>query len=220
MLAPPMDARRCSPYSSFHTIRDLDAGPSARARTCVRVPINAISLQVEAAKMKRLQERGDAVRYHGQIGGSQTHYTVDDFPLMRRVFAEDLWPILKEFCLFCMYCRCLSAVRLCVYMCHSHPCYTHTRACFCPGEVAPAGCPRGLSTGPAAAVGSAGAGPTAADRRVLPACGTKLSGISETSRTPVEAASRQRVTRAVCVPPASCVLASRKPAGKKTMQVL
>ena len=46
--------------------------------------------------MKQLQERGDAARYHGQIGRSQTHYTVDDFPLMRRVFAEDLWPILQE----------------------------------------------------------------------------------------------------------------------------
>jgi hypothetical protein len=54
----------------------------------------------EAAKMKQLQERGDAVRYHGQIGRSQTHYTVDDFPLMRRVFAEDLWPILKEIVCF------------------------------------------------------------------------------------------------------------------------
>ena len=46
--------------------------------------------------MKQLQERGDAVRYHGQIGRAQTHYTVDDFPLMRCVFAEHLWPILKE----------------------------------------------------------------------------------------------------------------------------
>ena len=46
--------------------------------------------------MKQLQEQGGAVRYHGQIGRSQTHYTVDDFPLMRRVFAEHLWPILKE----------------------------------------------------------------------------------------------------------------------------
>ena len=40
--------------------------------------------------MKQLQERGDAVRYHGQIGRAQTHYTVDDFPLMRRVFADRL----------------------------------------------------------------------------------------------------------------------------------
>ena len=50
--------------------------------------------------MKQLQERGDAVRYHGQIGRSQTHYTVDDHPLMRRVFFEDLWPILQEIVCF------------------------------------------------------------------------------------------------------------------------
>ena len=63
--------------------------------------INAISLY-EAAKMKQLQEQGGAVRYRGQIGRSQTHYTVEDFPLMRRVFAEDLWPILKEIvCFLC-----------------------------------------------------------------------------------------------------------------------
>ena len=49
--------------------------------------------------MKQLSERGDAVRYNGQIGRAQTHYTVDDYPLMRRVFAEDLWPILQEICL-------------------------------------------------------------------------------------------------------------------------
>ena len=61
--------------------------------------INVISLY-EAAKMKQLQERGDAVRYHGQIGRAQTHYTVEDFPLMRSVFAEDLWPILKEIVCF------------------------------------------------------------------------------------------------------------------------
>ena len=46
--------------------------------------------------MKQLQERGDSVRYHGQIGRYQTHYTVDDYGLMRRVFFEDLWPILQE----------------------------------------------------------------------------------------------------------------------------
>ena len=46
--------------------------------------------------MKQLSERGDVVRDHGQIGRSQTHYTVDDYPLMRRVFFEDLWPILQE----------------------------------------------------------------------------------------------------------------------------
>ena len=51
--------------------------------------------------MKQLQQQGGAVRYHGQIGRSQTHYTVDDFPLMRRVFAEDLWPVLQVF--FCFY---------------------------------------------------------------------------------------------------------------------
>ena len=50
--------------------------------------------------MKQLQERGDAVRYQGQIGRSQTHYTVNDHPLMRRVFFEDLWPILREIVLF------------------------------------------------------------------------------------------------------------------------
>ena len=62
--------------------------------------------------MKQLQERGDAVRYHAQIGRSRTHYTDDDFPLMRRVFTEDLWPILKDVVLFFTHCRCLSAVRL------------------------------------------------------------------------------------------------------------
>ena len=50
--------------------------------------------------MKQLQARGDAVRYHGQIGRAQTHYTVEDFPLMRRVFCEDLWPMLQEFLCF------------------------------------------------------------------------------------------------------------------------
>ena len=30
-------------------------------------------------------ERGDAVRYHGWIGRSRIHYTIDDYPLMRRV---------------------------------------------------------------------------------------------------------------------------------------
>ena len=54
--------------------------------------------------MRQLQERGDAVRYHGQIGRSQTHYTVDDHPLMRRVFFENLWPILQEIvCFVCVY---------------------------------------------------------------------------------------------------------------------
>ena len=52
--------------------------------------------KLEAAKMKQLLERGDAARYHGQIGRSQTHYTVEDYPLMQRVFAENLWPILQE----------------------------------------------------------------------------------------------------------------------------
>ena len=46
--------------------------------------------------MKQLRERGDPARYHGQIGRSQTHYTVDDYPLMQRVFEESLWPILQE----------------------------------------------------------------------------------------------------------------------------
>ena len=61
--------------------------------------INTISLY-EAAKKKQLQELGNAGRYRGQIDRSQTHYTVEDFPLMRRVFAEDLWPILKEIVCF------------------------------------------------------------------------------------------------------------------------
>ena len=56
--------------------------------------------------MKQLSERGDAVRYLGQIGRSQTHYTVDDYPLMRRVFAEDLWPILQD--IVCFFCHTLS----------------------------------------------------------------------------------------------------------------
>ncbi len=46
--------------------------------------------------MKQRRERGDPARYHGQIGRSQTHYTVEDYPLMRQVFAENLWPILQE----------------------------------------------------------------------------------------------------------------------------
>ena len=50
--------------------------------------------------MKQLSKRGDIVRYHGQIGRSQTHYTVDDHPLMRRVFAEDLWPVLQDLVCF------------------------------------------------------------------------------------------------------------------------
>ena len=79
--------------------------------------------------MKQLSERGDVVRYHGQIGRSQTHYTVDDYPLMRRVFFEDLWPILQEIVFYCFtLCRCLSAVPLCFYLRHSHPCHTHTCA--------------------------------------------------------------------------------------------
>ena len=45
--------------------------------------------------MKQLRERGDAARYHGQIGRSQTHYTVEDYPLMQQVFEENLWPILQ-----------------------------------------------------------------------------------------------------------------------------
>ena len=53
--------------------------------------------------MKQIQERGDAVRYHGQIGRAQTHYTVDDYPLMRRVFAEDLWPILQVIVCFVLH---------------------------------------------------------------------------------------------------------------------
>ena len=62
--------------------------------------------------MKQLQEQGNADQYHEQIGRSRAHYTVDDFPLMRRVFTEDLWPILKDVVLFFTHCRCLSAVRL------------------------------------------------------------------------------------------------------------
>ena len=58
--------------------------------------------------MKQLSERADAARYHGQIGRSQTHYTVDDHLLMRRVFFEDLWPILQEIALFCCYALPLS----------------------------------------------------------------------------------------------------------------
>ena len=63
--------------------------------------------------MKQLQERGDVVRYHGQIGRAQTHYTVDDYPLMRRIFAQDLWPILKEIvCFVFTHCRNLSVASL------------------------------------------------------------------------------------------------------------
>ena len=66
---------------------------------CACMYINTISLY-EAAKKKQLQELGNAGRYRGQIDRSQTHYTVEDYPLMRRVFAEDLWPILKEIVCF------------------------------------------------------------------------------------------------------------------------
>ena len=45
--------------------------------------------------MKQLRERGGAASYHGQIGRSQTHYTVEDYPLMQQVFDESLWPILQ-----------------------------------------------------------------------------------------------------------------------------
>ena len=68
--------------------------------------------------MRQLQERGDAVRYHGQIGRSQTHYTVDDYPLMRRVFFEDLWPILQEtVCFVFTYTVVILALSLSVSAC-------------------------------------------------------------------------------------------------------
>ncbi len=50
----------------------------------------------KAAKMKQLREQGHAARYHGQIGRAQTHYTVEDYPLMQQVFEESLWPILQD----------------------------------------------------------------------------------------------------------------------------
>ena len=63
--------------------------------------------------MKQIQERGGAVQYHGQIGRAQTHYTVDDYPLMRRVFTQDLWPTLQEIvCFVFTHCRNLSVASL------------------------------------------------------------------------------------------------------------
>ena len=89
-----MEARRRPPYRRLSAIRGLDAGSVLE---CARASFSEMSSvrAPEAAKMKQLRERGDAARYHGQIGRSQTHYTVEDYPLMRQVFGESLWPILQ-----------------------------------------------------------------------------------------------------------------------------
>ena len=76
--------------------------------------------------MKQLSERGDVVRYHGQIGRSQTHYTVDDYPLMRRVFAEDLWPILQEIA-FVLHTVVILALFVSVSACVARVHVSHSR---------------------------------------------------------------------------------------------
>ena len=51
---------------------------------------------MQARKLKELQVRGRAVRDAGQLGRAQPHYTVDDKELMQKVWAEDLWPVIRE----------------------------------------------------------------------------------------------------------------------------
>ena len=53
-------------------------------------------VDVQARKLKELQVRGRAVRYAGQLGRAQQHYTVDDKELMQKVWADDLWPVIRE----------------------------------------------------------------------------------------------------------------------------
>ena len=50
----------------------------------------------QARKLKELQHRGQVVPYAGQLGRAQPHYTVDDKELMQTVWADDLWPIVRE----------------------------------------------------------------------------------------------------------------------------
>ena len=50
----------------------------------------------QARKLKELQDNGRSVPYAGQLGRAQQHYTVDDTLLMNRVWAEDLWPVVRE----------------------------------------------------------------------------------------------------------------------------
>ena len=121
-------------------------------------------LVIEAAKMKQLQERGDVARYHGQIGRSQTHYTVDDFPLMRRVLSEDLWPILQEIVLFLCSVFVLALYSLFLPVPPASMSHAQARECLCPGEIAPAGYLRGRRTRRAVAVARAVASATASDR--------------------------------------------------------
>ena len=54
------------------------------------------SILLQARKLKELQDSGRAVPYAGQLGRAQQHYTVDDTLLMNRVWAEDLWPVVRE----------------------------------------------------------------------------------------------------------------------------
>ena len=51
---------------------------------------------MQARTLKELQVRGQAVPYAGQLGRAQQHYTVDDRELMQKVWAEDLWPVVRE----------------------------------------------------------------------------------------------------------------------------
>ena len=50
----------------------------------------------QARKLKELQLRGQVVPYAGQLGRAQQHYTVDDKELMQKVWAQDLWPVVRE----------------------------------------------------------------------------------------------------------------------------
>ena len=51
---------------------------------------------MQARKLKELQVRGQVVSYAGQLGRAQQHYTVNDKELMQKVWAEDLWPVIRE----------------------------------------------------------------------------------------------------------------------------
>lgn len=51
---------------------------------------------MQARKLKDLQARGEVVPYAGQLGRAQQHYTIGDRELMQKVWAEDLWPVVRE----------------------------------------------------------------------------------------------------------------------------
>ena len=56
----------------------------------------ALLSYVQARKLKELQVGGQVVPYAGQLGRAQQHYTVNDKELMQKVWAEDLWPVIRE----------------------------------------------------------------------------------------------------------------------------